>query len=109
MKVVFVYHGKRYNSEDIEKYIVRSPSLKSSAQNKTNLYEDTIGNGVDIFDFEKYAEEYELMGNYFKDLELYLKTALLIDYKYNYLSKANREVFEVSLNKKKMPKIAKIY
>lgn len=40
------------------------------------------------------------MGKYYSDLERYLRTALLIDYKYNHLSSKDRHVFDDVLNSK---------
>jgi hypothetical protein len=39
---------------------------------------------IDNFDFEKYSEIYNLLFNYYSNLELYLRTAILIDYLHNY-------------------------
>jgi len=40
------------------------------------------------------------MKQYFSDLTVFLRTALLIDYKYHYLHPHDREVFNEALNKK---------
>jgi hypothetical protein len=60
-----------------------------------------ISDKVDIFDFDTYQEEFDLLSDYFGGLELYLRTALLIDYKYNHLAPENRQVFDDALNKHK--------
>lgn len=44
-------------------------------------FEDITGN-VDIFDFEKYQEDFSLLSQYFDGVELYLRTANWIMYKY---------------------------
>src|SRR5205085_1077665 len=66
-----------------------------------------IGDNVDIFDFEKYNHEYEFMKKYFSDLELVLRTALFIDYKYNHLDPKNNTVFEDKVKEKKTLKAQK--
>ena len=62
---------------------------------------------VDIFDFTKYAEEYNMIRNLFSGLELFLRASLIIDYKYNYLSEKDRNILTLSLNGKEDPLIKK--
>lgn len=59
-----------------------------------------IYDNVDIFDFDTYKKEYDMLSEYFSGLDLYLRTALLIDYTYNYLSENNRHLVEDSINQK---------
>lgn len=59
-----------------------------------------ISNNVKIFDFVKYKKEFEYMKTYFTGLELYLRTALFIDYKYNHMKKENRNVLEDQIKEK---------
>lgn len=56
---------------------------------------------VDIFSFEVYEKEYQFMSRYFKGVELILRTALFIDYKYNYLSSEARKVYLKAIKNKK--------
>src|SRR3989344_6218998 len=56
---------------------------------------------VDIFDFVTYQKEYKFMGQYFRDLERTLRTALLVDYKYNHLTEEGRAELTRALEKKK--------
>ena len=59
---------------------------------------------VDIFDFETYSTDYKLIKSVFtkaNSLELYLRAALLIDYKYNYLSEESRGAFIKMMKEKK--------
>src|SRR5690606_17265239 len=44
-----------------------------------------------------YEAEYQLMSEFFSDLELYLRTALLIDYKYNHLASKDRNIVDNAL------------
>lgn len=53
---------------------------------------------LDIFDFEKYPEDYQLLATYFTGLELYLRLACWIQYKHQYLH--GREARIVQLMKK---------
>jgi hypothetical protein len=68
------------------------------------IQEEDLYDGVDIFDFKTYKHEYEFMKLYFTDLELYLRTALFIDYKYNYLPPEQNMVFEDKIKTKKQKK-----
>lgn len=54
-----------------------------------------------IFDFKTYKAEHDLMKQYYSGLELMLRTALFIDYKYNYLPRNKNEVFEKQIKKHK--------
>lgn len=62
-----------------------------------------ISQSVDIFDFVTYSHEYNLMMDHFTELELFLRTAILIDYKHNYLSERNRNIIDIALNTKSDP------
>lgn len=55
---------------------------------------------IDIFNFIKYKREYNIFALFYSGLELYLRTAIFLDYKYNYLSKANRAVVKMMISKK---------
>jgi hypothetical protein len=44
---------------------------------------------IDAFDFVKYKNEYDLFRKYFTGLELYLRTAIYILYKYEYITNLN--------------------
>jgi hypothetical protein len=56
--------------------------------------------GVDIFDFDTYKNEYEIFALFYSGLELYLRTAIFIDYKYNHLSEENRGIIRIVISKK---------
>jgi hypothetical protein len=64
-----------------------------------------ISQSVDIFDFATYSQEYNLMREHFAELELYLRTSILIDYKHNYLSERDRNIIEITLNTKTDPRV----
>jgi len=68
-------------------------SEQETAQSKPSSY-------VDIFDFVKYHEEYEILSRFYSDLELYLKTAIFLDYKYNYLREKDRSVLDIRISEK---------
>jgi hypothetical protein len=55
---------------------------------------------ISIFDFDTYKHEYDYMKTYYSNLELMLKTALFIDYKYNHLPPENNTIFEQQIEKK---------
>ncbi len=57
-----------------------------------------------IFDFVKYKHEHQLMQKYYKNLELMLRTALFIDYKYNHLPPDQNTIFEEQIKTKKTKK-----
>lgn len=74
---------------------------KVYSKNLKEISECILDNGmVDIFDFETYSKEFKFLGQYFSGLEKYLRTALLIDYKYNHLSEEGRQALSVSLDKR---------
>lgn len=55
---------------------------------------------VDIFDFEKFEAEYEVFSTFYEGLELYLRCAIFLDYKYNHLQEKNRKIVEFCISKK---------
>lgn len=60
------------------------------------------GLDIDVFDFKKYKKEYDLLKEYFDDVELYLRTAKLIDVKYSEITNvSDRRKFTISFNKNK--------
>lgn len=100
MKVIFVYNIDELSSKEIEflRKIIPVEVRKEVS--------DTIVNAgmVDIFDFVTYQKEYKFMGQYFTELERTLRTALLVDYKYNHLSEEGRTELTRALEKKKSAK-----
>ena len=48
----------------------------------------------DPFDFAKYSQEYKMFSKYFSGQELYFRTGVFIDYKYNDLNDQQRESLE---------------
>lgn len=86
-----------YDQKEYEKL---NPSKVAKEAKSEESTEDIIKGTVDIFDFDTYSDEYTLMSKYFSDLELVLRTALFIDYKYNYLNPKDKDVFEKQLNTK---------
>ncbi len=59
---------------------------------------------IKIFDFNTYKLEHNLMKQYYSGLELMLRTALFIDYKYNHLPPAENTIFEQQIKKHKNKK-----
>lgn len=55
---------------------------------------------VDIFDFVTFKKEYAALACLYSGLELHLRTALLLDYKYNYLAKEDRHILNLVVSKK---------
>lgn len=86
---------KKKKSEEIKPK--KSKKKKESSEESEEILNE---NDVDIFDFDTYKQEYKLLSKYFQGLELFLRTALLIDYKYNHLNPKNRQLFEEILNEK---------
>jgi predicted NAD-dependent protein-ADP-ribosyltransferase YbiA (DUF1768 family) len=77
-----------------------SPKIKPP-KTKTIETED-IGAGVDIFDFDKYKKDYDMVAKYYTEnkLELLLRAAIYIDYKYNYIKKtSDRTILDKSVQK----------
>lgn len=57
---------------------------------------------IDVFDFPRYKKEYQAFSHYFADVELYLRLAIFLDYKYNYLrTMEERYTLDQSLSNKK--------
>ena len=73
-------------------------------QDRINAIEPLLKTKVMIFDFVTYKHEHELMKKYYKDLELILRTALFIDYKYNHLPPDQNTIFEQQIKTKKHKK-----
>lgn len=55
---------------------------------------------LDIFDFDKYPKEHRVFKYFYSDLELHLRFAIFISYKYGHLSKENRSILNLSISKK---------
>lgn len=51
--------------------------------NRATLNRNTTQD-IDIFDFNKYSEVFNIMSKHYEGIELYLRTAIYIDYLYNY-------------------------
>ncbi len=81
----------------VKKTVAKKPKSPAKLATKETVTSDT----VDIFDFASFKEEHELMKQYYSDLELMLRTALLIDYKYNHLALDGRKAFDDKLESKK--------
>lgn len=88
-----------------------TPPIKESMKEKMlrlkkekDTKNENVLEGVDIFDFDTYKKEFDLMSEYYDGLELYLRTALFIDYKYNHLNEENKNIVEDTLKKKKNKK-----
>lgn len=87
---------KETNNKKISK---KAPN-KDESVNYVKEIDSILNNNVSIFDFVTYKKEFNYMKTYFNGLELYLRTALFIDYKYNHMSKKNRNVFETQIQEK---------
>lgn len=105
MKTIFLYDADDFSATEIE-YIrkIVPPHLLMEASE--NIIDESM---VDIFDFEKYHKEYKFMGQYFKDLERVLRTALLIDYKYNHQTEEGRTATDRRIEKEKSAKDKRAY
>lgn len=90
---------KAIDEKESKKEIMKEKMIRLKKEKK-DIDEETILEGVDIFDFDTYNKEFDLMKKYFDGLELYLRTALFIDYKYNHLSEKDRNIVEETLKKK---------
>ena len=86
------------NNSDIEGTGKNGCILK---QDRINAILPLLQPIVQIFNFEKYKSEHELMKKYFSGLELMLRTALFIDYKYNHLPPDQNTIFEQQIKKHK--------
>jgi hypothetical protein len=82
-------------------HINSNPTIRMTLQVKTpipNIQKQSndivTESDADIFDFDKYNLEYNIMSEFFTGLELYLRTALFIDYKYNHLSPNDRKIID---------------
>ena len=62
-------------------------------------FEDTTGD-VDIFDFKCHKWIYKLMKNYYYGIELWLRSAALIEYLYVYGNKKMRKEYRATLREK---------
>ena len=94
---------KPVNLNNKQQSIPRISSISSRANlviNEKGELNDIIADTVDIFDFVTYIKEYTMMELYFSNLTLDIRTALLIDYKYNYLHPNDRGIFDTALNSK---------
>jgi hypothetical protein len=100
-----VKKSKKYEEESEESVEIKSKKESEKSEKiKFKNEEILTENDVDIFDFDTYKQEYKLLSKYYKGLELFLRTALLIDYKYNHLNPENRKLFEEILKSKKEQK-----
>lgn len=55
---------------------------------------------VDVFKFESFKTEKKVFEKFYSGLELYLRLAIFLEYKYNYLSVENRDVLDFRVDKK---------
>jgi hypothetical protein len=67
--------------------------------NNNEVFEDNYPT-IDLFDFDTYAEDYILFSQYFVDLELVLRTAIWISYKYGRLDPEERRELMQEYNTK---------
>lgn len=73
-------------------YLGGMSPVATGNSNISNTIESSVQ--VDIFNFNKYQLVYSIMREYFQELELYLRTAIIIDYLYNYnLKDHERDIF----------------
>lgn len=56
----------------------------NSSSNSANNVHLKKSNNIDVFDFVKYQDIFDIMSSHYSDLELYLRTAIYIDYLYKY-------------------------
>jgi len=105
MKTIFIYDADAFSTAEIAyiRKIIPSHLLEEASE---NIIDTSM---VDIFDFETYHKEYKFMGQYFKDLERILRTALLIDYKYNHQSEEGRTATDRRIEKEKSSKDKRAY
>lgn len=72
----------------------------------TQVHRDLELPDIDPFDFDKYSEDYDLLKNYFSGVELYVRLANFILYKYGWLPSRDRnqliEEVETAQNPKKI-------
>jgi len=93
--------SKKYDSEEESgKKKIKKSKKSGKEKSRDDIEDDILDDTVDIFDFNTYKDEYKLMGKYYEGLERYLRTALLIDYKYNHLNEKNRHIFDDVLENK---------
>lgn len=87
-------------SEDkVEDIKQTSEKQQKIDKNQNNLQFHDITGDVDIFDFKKYTEDYKLFSEYFTGLELYLRLAIWISYKYVRLKTLEeRKALTIDLN-----------
>ena len=74
-----------------------TPGELMGEKSKENVEKGTLED-VDIFDFKKYPRERELFAKHFDGIELYLRLASFIDYKYNYnLTPKERDILDLDI------------
>jgi hypothetical protein len=85
----------KFMNEQKEKKVVK---VEDKKENKKISEENADNNdnqfNNDIFNFEVYSHIFHFMTKFYTELELYLRTAILIDYIYNYnLNEKERKIF----------------
>lgn len=99
-KALVVEFGNPYKPLETPELVVSQPAI-TIPEDIITEGENIINEGVDVFDFKTYAAEHKLLSKYFDGLELMLRCALLIDYKYNHLAENDRNTVEEKLSTKK--------
>lgn len=113
--VVFEIDPSNFTEEQVnllkervsEKRILKTPKKSKAGVRvrETSVKQNDVELGdIDIFDFDTYSTDYKLIKSVFtkaNNLELCLRSALLIDYKYNYLSEESRDAFVKMMKEKK--------
>jgi hypothetical protein len=54
---------------------------------------------ADVFAFENFKQERRVFGKFYSGLELYLRLAIFLEYKYNYLDPTAREILNLVVKK----------
>lgn len=99
-----VYNSELFEEENfkiLEQVIISiGGANKIVEKQSTKNIPQKVEQAADIFDFEKYQEEYEIFSMFYGGLELYLRCAIFLDYKYNHLQEKDRKVVEFCISKK---------
>lgn len=94
-----IYNSELFEEENfriLEQAITSVEGVKKKVEKKQHKVEVI----VDIFDFEKFRDEYEVFSTFYEGLELYLRCAIFLDYKYNHLQEKDRKIVEFCISKR---------
>lgn len=95
-----VYNSELFEEENFKILEQAIAAIGGVKKQSTKKEVEKVEQVADIFDFEKYQEEYKVFSLFYGGLELYLRCAIFLDYKYNHLQEKDRKIVEFCISKK---------